>query len=120
MQIERSALLDAVADGCGTAQALSMRTGAGTMCGGCLPLLYELTSEEAWQTVRCVEVIDRAARVKSFRFEIPPHHDVGPLQPAQRLVIQANIARHRSAALLHDHITGDGAAPLRNYGPTRA
>jgi ferredoxin-NADP reductase len=91
MQIERSALIDAVADGCGTAQALSMRTGAGTMCGGCLPLLYELTSEEAWQTVRCVEAIDRAARVKSFRFEIPPHHDVGPLQPAQRLVIQANI-----------------------------
>jgi ferredoxin-NADP reductase len=91
MQIERSALIDAVADGCSTAQALSMRTGAGTMCGGCLPLLYELTSEEAWQTVQCVEVIDRAARVKSFRFEIPPLHDAEPLQPAQRLVIRANI-----------------------------
>ena len=43
-----------------------MHTGAGTTCGGCLPRLAEL-----WQTVYCLEVIDRAPRVKSFRLKVP-------------------------------------------------
>src|SRR5215475_5274162 len=41
---------------------------AGTTCGACLPRLAELTAETLWQTVYCLEVIDRAPRVKSFRF----------------------------------------------------
>src|SRR6516165_7932287 len=69
----------------------SMRSGAGTTCGGCLPRLAELTAETLWQTVYCLEVIDRAPRVKSFRFEVPPYHGVGQPQPGQRLIVRATI-----------------------------
>ena len=91
MRVERSALINAMEVGCHTVQALSMRTGAGTTCGGCLPRLAELTAETLWQTVYCLEVIDRAPRVKSFRFEVPSYHGVGQIQPGQRLIVRATI-----------------------------
>src|SRR5215475_2535594 len=64
---------------------------AGTTCGACLPRLAELTAETLWQTVYCLEVIDRAPRVKSFRFEVPPCHVLGQLQPGQRIIVRAAI-----------------------------
>jgi ferredoxin-NADP reductase len=91
MQIGRSALIDAMGGGCHTVEALAMRTGAGTVCSGCLPRLAELTAETLWQTVQCLEVVDRAPRVRSFRFEVPPHHSAAQSQPGQRLIVQATI-----------------------------
>jgi ferredoxin-NADP reductase/CRP-like cAMP-binding protein len=91
MGVARSTLVDAVEDGSHTVQALSMHTGAGTVCGGCLPQLAELTADTSRQTVRCLEVIDRAPRVKSFRFELPERHPAGAIKPGQRIVLQARI-----------------------------
>lgn len=91
MQVARRSLIEAMEAGCRTAQALSMRTGAGTVCGGCLPRLGELTGETSWQTVRCREVIDRTPRVKSFRFEVPPGQRARTAKAGQRIVVQARI-----------------------------
>jgi len=91
MRVARGALLDAIAGGCQTVRALSTRTGAGTVCGGCLPRLAELTAETLWQTVRCLEVIERARRVRSFRFEVPQRLAAGTIQPGQRLVVGAKV-----------------------------
>jgi ferredoxin-NADP reductase len=91
LRLERSALINAMEAGCHTVQALSMHTGAGTTCGGCLPRLAELTAETLWQTVYCLEVIDRAPRVKSFRFEVPSYHGLCQIQPGQRLIVRATI-----------------------------
>ncbi len=91
MRVARGALLDAMAGGCQTVRALSTRTGAGTVCGGCLPRLAELTAETLWQTVSCLEVIERARRVRSFRFEVPQRLAAGTIQPGQRLVVGAKV-----------------------------
>src|SRR5262249_62118227 len=73
MRVGRGALINVMEAGCHTVQALSMRTGAGTTCGGCLPRLAELTPATLWQTVDCLQGIDRAPRGKSFPFQGPPH-----------------------------------------------
>jgi ferredoxin-NADP reductase len=92
MQVTRSSLIDAMEeDGCQTVQALSARTGAGTVCGGCLLQLAKLTAETPWLTVRCREVIDRTPRVKSFRFEVPSGHRARIAKAGQRIVVQARI-----------------------------
>jgi ferredoxin-NADP reductase len=91
MQVARRSLIDAIERGCRTVQALSMHTGAGTVCGGCLPRLGELTGETLWQTARCREVIERAPRVRSFRFEIPPGHRACTAKAGQRIVVRARI-----------------------------
>jgi ferredoxin-NADP reductase len=91
MQVARRSLLDAVEGGCRTVQALSMHTGAGTVCGGCLPRLGELTGETLWLTARCREVIDRAPRVRSFQFEVPPGHHARTPKAGQRIIVRARI-----------------------------
>jgi ferredoxin-NADP reductase/CRP-like cAMP-binding protein len=91
MRVSRGALVTAMQDGCQTAQALSARTGAGTVCGGCLPQLAELTAETLWQIVRCLEVIERAPRVRSFRLEVPQDQRAGAIRPGQHLVVQTRI-----------------------------
>jgi ferredoxin-NADP reductase/CRP-like cAMP-binding protein len=91
MRVTRGSLVDAMQGGCQTVQALSARTGAGTVCGGCLPQLAELTAEALWQTVRCIAVIHRAPRVRSFRLAVPDEHRAGTIKPGQRLVVQARI-----------------------------
>jgi ferredoxin-NADP reductase/CRP-like cAMP-binding protein len=91
MRVTRGALAAAMQGGCQTVQALSGRTGAGTVCGGCLPQLAELTAEALWQMVRCLEVIERAPRVRSFRLEVPREHRAGTIRPGQHLVVQATI-----------------------------
>ena len=91
MGVEASTLVAAMEGGCRTAHALSARTGAGTVCGGCLPRLAELTAETLSQTVRCLEVIHRAPRIRSFRFEVPSSHHLGLIRPGQRLIVRAII-----------------------------
>src|SRR5262249_6592097 len=91
MLIARSELITVVEHGCQTVRSLSMHTGAGTVWGGCLPRLVELTAETLWQTVRCIEVIDRTPWVKSFRFEVPSGHCTESVKPGQRIVVQARI-----------------------------
>jgi ferredoxin-NADP reductase len=61
------------------------------VCGGCLPRLAELTAETLWQSVRCIGVLDRTARVKSFRFEMPENLRAGTIKPGQRIMVQAPI-----------------------------
>jgi ferredoxin-NADP reductase len=91
MQVARRSLTDAMEGGCRTVQALSTRTGAGTVCGGCLPRLGELTGETLWLTARCREVIDRAPRVRSFQFEVPPGHHARTAKAGQRIIVRARI-----------------------------
>src|SRR5262245_46256320 len=64
---------------------------AGTTCGACLPRLAELTAETLWQTVYCLEVIDRARGSNRFVFEVPSYHGLGQIQPGQRLIVRATI-----------------------------
>src|SRR5262249_6598374 len=91
LRLERSALINAMEAGCHTVQALSMHTGAGTTCGGCLPRLPGLTPEKLWQKADCLQVIAPAPRGKNFRFQVPPCPVLGQLQPGQRLIVRAAI-----------------------------
>jgi ferredoxin-NADP reductase len=91
MEVRQSTLANAMKAGCRTVHELSASTGAGTACGRCLPQLAELTAEALWQSVRCLEVVDRALRVRSFRFEIPPQHEGCLVRPGQRLIVRGTI-----------------------------
>jgi ferredoxin-NADP reductase len=91
MKVRQSTLANALKAGCDTVQKLSAATQAGTVCGSCLPQLAEFTAESLWQSVRCLGVVDRALRVRSFRFEIPSQHKGRQIQPGQRLIVRGTI-----------------------------
>jgi nitrite reductase (NADH) large subunit len=47
MRVDRGTLTKAIVDGCASVEQLSARTGAGSMCGSCRPLLGELLGNGA-------------------------------------------------------------------------
>src|SRR5262249_43525826 len=72
LRLERSALINAMEAGCHTVQALSMHTGAGTTCGGCLPPLPALTPRTPWQTGYRPEGNGPPPRGKTLPFRVAP------------------------------------------------
>jgi ferredoxin-NADP reductase len=89
LSVARDDLLEAMRTGAATVKALSAQTGAGTVCGGCLPKLAEFTAETLWAKAKCLDIIARNENVWSFRFEIPESFAACGFEAGQRLVVQA-------------------------------
>ena len=81
MSVTRDDLVEAMCSGAATVNELSAQTGAGTVCGGCLPQLAELTAESLWAQSRCLDIVARNENVRSFRFEIPESFAAQVLRP---------------------------------------
>ncbi len=105
MSVTRDDLREAMCSGAATVKDLSAQTGAGTVCGGCLPQLAELTAETLWAQARCLGIVERNENVRSFRFEIPASFADTGFEAGQRIVVQAIV---------------DGVALLRPYTLTSA
>lgn len=90
LQIRRGPLESAMKSGCASAADLESETGAGSVCGACVPRLKEMCGRADWTPVICQEVIDRAHDVRSFRF-VPTAGALKPFKPGQHIVIQARI-----------------------------
>jgi len=90
MQVSRGAVRRAIQEGCGDAAALSERTGAGTVCGACIPRLKELMGRPDWTPVVCSEVVRVNDDVRSFRFK-PCSGRLKMAAPGQHVVVQARI-----------------------------
>ena len=119
MSVTRDDLREAMCSGAATVKDLSAQTGAGTVCGGCLPKLAELTAETLWAQARCLGIIERNENVRSFRFEIPASFADTGFEAGQRIVVQAIVTGLPSTALYADigvHVQG----LLRDNGSTRA
>jgi ferredoxin-NADP reductase len=105
MSVTRDDLRGAMCSGAATVKELSAQTGAGTVCGGCLPQLADLTAETLWAQARCLNIVERNENVRSFRFEIPESFVDAGFEAGQRIVVQALV---------------DGVAVLRPYTLTSA
>lgn len=90
MQVSRGALQRSMLAGCTTAETLSERTGAGSVCGGCTPRLKEMVGRPDWTPVICTEIIHQTEQVKTFRLK-PVQGSLKPALPGQHIVIQARI-----------------------------
>lgn len=89
MGVTHDELLEARRSGAATVKALSAQTGAGTVCGGCVPDLAELTAETLWASARCLGIVERNENVRSFRFRIPDAFADSGFEAGQRIVVQA-------------------------------
>ena len=90
MQVTRGALRAALRAGAADHAALSEKTGAGTVCGGCIPRLREMVGRPDWTLVACTEVIPWTPEIRSFRFR-PLAGELKPARPGQHIVLQARI-----------------------------
>jgi ferredoxin-NADP reductase/CRP-like cAMP-binding protein len=90
LQIDRATLRGSIQNGCKSQECLADTTGAGTVCGSCMPLLKEMVGESSWTPVRLFEVAPVAADIASFRF-ISHEAPLKPCKPGQHVVIRARI-----------------------------
>lgn len=94
LQIKRGDLRLAVEGGCHTVDKLMEQTGAGSVCGGCRPLLREMIGHADWVPVHVAEVLPAASDIRSFRFKPLGNGNVltlKPAKPGQHVVVQAHI-----------------------------
>jgi nitric-oxide synthase, bacterial len=81
---------EAVRLGCSSIEALSQRTGATRVCGGCTPLVSEILGRTDFTPARIVDVLSLTHAVRSFRvrsIEAP----LPSYQPGQYILLQARI-----------------------------
>lgn len=90
MQVPLGPLRSEIRAGCASAEELGERTGAGTVCGGCIPRLRELVGRPDWTLVVCSEVIPVTPDIRSFRFR-PMQGALKEARPGQHIVLQARI-----------------------------
>ncbi|MHC4830987.1 MAG: nitric oxide synthase oxygenase, partial [Planctomycetota bacterium] len=90
LHVTRGALDQCIREGCNTAAELTERTGAGSVCGACIPRLRELCGCAEWTPVTVTEQIHVSDTVRSFRLTPASGELVAPL-PGQHVVVQARI-----------------------------
>ncbi|MHC4393707.1 MAG: cyclic nucleotide-binding domain-containing protein, partial [Planctomycetota bacterium] len=90
LHVTRGALDQCIREGCNTAAELTERTGAGSVCGACIPRLRELCGCAEWTPVTVTEQIRVSDTVRSFRLTPASGELVAPL-PGQHVVVQARI-----------------------------
>lgn len=90
MQVTRGTLRKSIQSGCDTCEKLCERTGAGSVCGACMPRLKELIGRPDWTPVVCTAVIRVNDDVRSFRLK-PNVGELKPALPGQHIVVQTRI-----------------------------
>lgn len=89
MRVTESAICEAIAGGAHRLSLVQDRTGAGAMCGGCIPRLERLVgAQSAYQSAVLVETVEHSVDVRSFRFAT----ERGPQElalPGQHVVVRA-------------------------------
>jgi nitric-oxide synthase, bacterial len=76
--------------GCSSIEAISARTGATRVCGGCIPLINEMLGRTDFTPARIVDVLSLTRAVRSFRLraiEVP----LASYEPGQYILVQARI-----------------------------
>lgn len=91
MQVSESTLRIAVLEGAGTLAVLQDRTGAGAVCGGCIPYLQNILAIDIpFDDVVLLEIVDHSEDVRSFRFA-RVQGALGPAQLGDHVVVAANL-----------------------------
>jgi ferredoxin-NADP reductase/CRP-like cAMP-binding protein len=90
LRIGKDVLEGLMAKGTKTVEALSGKTGAGTVCGGCRPRIVELTGGAAWTYVTVAGIREHTETVRSYRLE-PVSGRVQPLRAGQHVVVEGKV-----------------------------
>ncbi len=91
MSVTRGALRTVITEGCLTVDGIAEKTGATTVCGGCIPAVNEMLGRSDWTPASLISVIPLTPDIHAFRFQ-PRHGECLPFLPGQHIVVQGKIA----------------------------
>lgn len=91
MEVDRGTLCAAIKAGCKNQQELTEQTGAGSVCGACIPRVKELLGNADWTPVRCSKKLKINSQTHSFRFETFDGSPLKAFEPGQHIVVSAQM-----------------------------
>ncbi len=91
-QVTRSRLARLVGDGLGLDE-LAARTGAGTVCGGCVPLIAEIAGSESLRAARLLARESLGAEIA--RFVVSADRPLGQALPGANILVEVEIDGRR-------------------------
>jgi ferredoxin-NADP reductase/CRP-like cAMP-binding protein len=90
MNVKFEVIQKMILEGATTLEQISKSTGAGTVCGGCRPVIKEMLGIEAFTYVKLCEIKAHHQFRRSFQFR-PLNKEIMPYEAGQYIVIEAEI-----------------------------
>lgn len=90
MNVTKDAILERLHQGFRRIEDISDLTGAGTVCRGCVPSIYELLGEDPWISAYVDQVIKENPIVNTYVLR-PIESSLGSYFPGQHIVVQVRI-----------------------------
>lgn len=90
MRVSRDIIYDLIHSKHADFAAIQQQTGAGTVCGGCTPLMHDMLGTDAWQPCEISKVIELNSEMKSFQIKLTRGKTIS-FQPRKYIIIKAKI-----------------------------
>lgn len=91
MEINRGTLRRCIELGCKSQFELTERTGAGSVCGACIPRIKEMIGNTDWTPVHCVKTLKVNDETRTFRFATFDGTALKTFEPGQHVIVSAQI-----------------------------
>jgi ferredoxin-NADP reductase/CRP-like cAMP-binding protein len=91
MYVSRGTLKNCLSEGCTNANEISDKTGAGSICGACVPMIQSMLGHKAWQAMHIVLAGQLTPEVRAYRLHPIQKKMLKKFLPGQHIVIQCEI-----------------------------
>lgn len=91
MLVSRGTINSCIKKGCTSREEVSKQTGAGTVCGGCIPTIQEMLGRASWQAMHITRISQLTHDTRSYRLFPIKKHPIQTFKIGQHVVIQCEI-----------------------------
>lgn len=91
MYVSKGTIKGCIKQGCTSVEEISNQTGAGTICGCCLPTIEGMLGHAAWQPMHLTRVDQFTPDIRSYRLFPVRKGPLSPFKVGQHVVIQCEI-----------------------------
>ncbi len=91
MRVPRGTIAACISAGCSTVAEVSSKTGAGTVCGACIPQIESMLGHQSWMAMHILRVEQLTPDVRAYRLSPVHNKPLRSFKPGQHVVIQCQI-----------------------------
>lgn len=91
MYISKGEIVACIRGGAASTKEISAATGAGTVCGSCVPKIHALLGHSRWRSMRILEIKGLTDSIRSYKLVGLTNDPLNDFIPGQHVVIQLEI-----------------------------
>lgn len=91
MCVPKKQIQEAIFDGCASVEEVSNKTGAGSVCGSCIPLIRAMLGHDSWQAMHIDFIAQLTPDSRAYRLSPIKPIPLAKSKPGQHIVVQSQI-----------------------------